>query len=95
MFSENGILVNFHKAGLLILLASIFVPIYVNAQKEAAIWNVGSGYQFNFQTGNIEISTFNGNQNANASICDKDGNLVLYSDGRTLWNSKNEILING
>jgi gliding motility-associated-like protein len=85
----------FHKTGLLILLLSFFYPICIHAQGEADLWAVGSGKQFNFQSGTLEISEFNGNPNARATICDKDGNLVLYSDGHTVWNSNNEILING
>lgn len=86
---------NFNIIRLLIFSLFIFIPLFVIAQKEANVWPIGSGQQFNFQSGNIDITTFSGNENAKASICDKDGNLALYSDGRTVWNRNNEILING
>ena len=75
----------------LILLA----PLLINAQKEASIWPVGSGKQINFQSGNFEFSDFPGNPNAKATICDKNGNLVLYTDGRTVWNKFHEVVKNG
>jgi gliding motility-associated-like protein len=72
-----------------------FLATFSTAQKEAAIWSVGSNLQFNFQSGNIEFSTFPANYQANSTICDKEGNLVLYTDGRTVWNRNNEIVVNG
>jgi len=78
-----------------IFLLLCFVSLFSNAQKEAAIWSVGSGLQFNFQSGKIEYSSFNGNNEVNSTICDKEGNLVLYTNGRTVWNRNNEILVNG
>jgi len=86
---------NFYRTSLLLLLFSIFVPFVVYAQKEAAVWLVGAGYQFNFKSGIFEISGFTGNSNAKSSICDKEGNLVFYTDGRTLWNRFNEVVTNG
>ncbi len=73
----------------------LFTPLLISAQKEASIWSVGAGKQFNFQTGNFEFSDFQGNPGASASICDKDGNLVLCTDGRTVWNKFNEVVKNG
>jgi len=73
----------------------MFAPSLICAQKEASVWPVGSGKQINFQSGNFEISDFPGNPNAKATICDKDGNLVLYTDGYTIWNKNSEVLING
>jgi len=70
-------------------------PSLISAQKEASVWPVGSGKQINFQSGNFEYSDFPGNPNARATICDKDGNLVLYTDGRTVWNRFHEVVING
>jgi len=74
---------------------AIFVPSFICAQNEASVWPVGSGKQINFQSGNFEISDFPGNPNARATICDKNGNLVLYTDGRTIWNKNHEIVLNG
>lgn len=86
---------NISGAKLLYSALFCFLATLSNAQKEAAIWSVGSGMQLNFQSGKIEFSTFPSNYDANATICDKDGNLVLYTNGRTVWNRNNEIVING
>lgn len=71
------------------------VPSLVSAQKEASIWPVGKGKQFNFQSGSFKYSDVKINPRVFATICDKDGNLVLSTDGDTVWNENNEVLING
>uniref|UniRef100_UPI003216AE3E gliding motility-associated C-terminal domain-containing protein n=1 Tax=uncultured Draconibacterium sp. TaxID=1573823 RepID=UPI003216AE3E len=79
-------------------LASLFfflVPNLTNAQNEASVWPLGSNKKINFQSGYFEVKDSELNDSYTASICDKDGNLLLYSDGQTIWNAKNEILING
>lgn len=63
------------------------------AQKEASIWPIGAGKQISFQSGEFEYLDYP--NSGIATICDKDGNLVLSTDGKTIWNDKNEILING
>ncbi|NOR75339.1 MAG: hypothetical protein GQ525_09285, partial [Draconibacterium sp.] len=83
------------RIDLLFLLLLFFIPFKITAQKEASIWSLGNGEQLNFQSGNLEYSTFTHNNKVNATICDKDGNLVLYTDGYTVWNASNEVLING
>jgi gliding motility-associated-like protein len=65
------------------------------AQKEAAVWLTGSGKQMNFQSGRPELLEFNGEVNPAASICDSEGNLLLYSDGRKIWNKYHEVIVNG
>ena len=78
-----------------ILLFLIIYPFVIKAQKEALVWPVGSGKQINFQSGSFEFKNFEGNSNTKSTICDKEGNLALYTDGRTVWNRNNEIVING
>jgi gliding motility-associated-like protein len=87
-YSGNG-------AKFIVFILLCLITSFLYAQKEAAVWSVGSGMQFNFQTGNIDFSTFSGNNDVNSTICDKEGNLVLYTNGRTIWNRNNEIVING
>ena len=77
------------------LIFLFLLSIAAFAQKEASIWSIGNGQQFNFQSGNFELTSFPANEAANSTICDKEGNLVLYSDGRKVWNKNNEVLING
>jgi len=83
----------FTKIGGLMLL--IFTSVIISAQNEASVWSLGAGLQFNFKTGDPEISVFPGNNKANATICDSLGNLILYTDGATVWNRNGETLING
>lgn len=82
-------------AKFLLSILLCFVASFLSAQKEGAVWSVGSNQQFNFQSGNIEFSTFPSNYQANSTICDKEGNLVLYTDGRTVWNRNGELVGNG
>ncbi|GAB1453112.1 hypothetical protein MASR2M47_31680 [Draconibacterium sp.] len=82
-------------ANLIFLLLLLLTPAVIQAQKEGAVWPVGEGKQVNFQSGSFEFTDFTGNPNTKASICDKEGNLVLYTNGRTVWNSNHEIVLNG
>ncbi len=70
-------------------------PTTVSAQNEAAVWLTGNGQQLNFQSGQPVLTEFEGKYNAIASICDKDGNLLFYTDGKQLWNRKHELMMNG
>ena len=62
-----------------------------HAQQEASNWYFGqnAGLQFNVDTGSVsaltdgQLSTFEGC----TSISNTDGNLLFYSDGRTIWNA--------
>ena len=84
------------KISYAIFLALIFYfPVKIHAQKEGAVWQVGEGKQIDFQSGSFEFKDFTGNPNTKASICDKDGSLVLYTDGRAIWNGNHEIILNG
>ena len=73
----------------------IIFPRFLSAQKEASVWLVSPGRQINFQSGSFELSEFSAKQNVKASICDENGNLVFYTDGRTVWNKFHEIVKNG
>ena len=73
----------------------IFTPSLISAQKVASVWPVGKGKQFNFQSGSFKYSDVKSNPRVFATICDNDGNLVLSTDGDTVWNENNEVLING
>jgi gliding motility-associated-like protein len=67
------------------------------AQKEASNWCFGYGAGIEFEdNGNItpfnsSISTFEGV----ATISDKNGNLLFYSDGISVWNRNHNVMPNG
>lgn len=62
------------------------------AQKEANIWAFGNGMALNFKADTTEIRSEIAIQLpvACASIADKNGNLLFYTDGVTMWNGEHE-----
>lgn len=82
---------------LLVLLISVFG--LCSAQNEASFWYFGrnAGLQFNSNTGTVSALT-NGRLNTLegcTTISDRDGNLLFYSDGRTIWNKNHSVMANG
>ena len=67
------------------------------SQRQADNWYFGDKAGINFNQGNInilnnsELNTFAGS----SSISDKNGNLVLYTNGQTVWNKNHQIMNNG
>lgn len=82
-----------------LLTVIIFYCTYTNiiAQKQANIWcfGKGQGLDFNHEPPSTLSNSAMYSLSENVSICDKNGNLLFYSDGLTVWNSKHEILKNG
>lgn len=68
-------------------------------QNQASYWYFGqnAGLRFNADSGNVtaitdgQINTLEGC----TSISDPDGNLLFYSDGRTVWNRNHQMMPNG
>lgn len=81
---------------LFILLFSVLIaPMY--AQKEAAIWYFGDGAGLDFNSGN-PVTLTNGKlvtKEGCASISDKNGNLLFYTDGSTVYDKSHQIMPNG
>ena len=66
-------------------------------QKEANIWYFGRNAGIDFSSGN-PVALTNGLLNTFegcATISDKNGNLLFYSDGATVWNRNNAVMQNG
>jgi len=65
--------------------------------KRTAIWYFGQNAGLDFNTDpptpltDGQINTDEGC----ATLCDTNGNLLLYSDGMTVWNGNHQIMING
>ncbi|WP_178989221.1 T9SS type B sorting domain-containing protein [Winogradskyella schleiferi] len=81
------------------VLILLITSVQIFAQNEASFWYFGqnAGLQFNAQSGNVAALT-NGQINTLegcTSISDENGNLLFYSDGRTVWNSNHQIMSNG
>lgn len=84
------------KIRLIILLLFINYSV-IYAQREAAIWYFGDKAGLDFNSGS-PIALTNGELQTNegcAAISDKNGNLLFYTDGSTVWNSKHQIMPNG
>jgi gliding motility-associated-like protein len=79
------------------LLLLLITSIGVSAQNEANIWYFGNNAGLDFNPGDpVPLSdglldTFEGC----ASIADANGDLVLYTDGITVWNKVHGIMLNG
>ena len=79
-------------AGLALLL---FQPLC--AQKEGAVWYFGShaGLDFNLQYPRPLTDGQIDTREGVASICDKDGKLLFYTDGQTVYDRTHQIMNNG
>ena len=85
------------KIGCVVLL--LFINTISFAQNEASFWYFGqnAGLRFDEESGSVtgitdgQINTLEGC----TSISDTDGNLLFYTDGRTVWNRNHQIMQNG
>jgi gliding motility-associated-like protein len=81
-----------------VLTGLVFIllqPLY--AQKEGAVWYFGNHAGLDF-SGQYPKPLTNGQTNSSegvASICDKDGKLLFYTDGQTVYNKNHAIMDNG
>lgn len=78
----------------IIVALSVFT---MNAQKEANIWYFGEFAGLDFNSGS-PVALTDGQLNTIegcATISDKDGNLLFYTDGRTVYNKSHDIMFNG
>ena len=74
----------------------LLFSLYTCAQ-EHNIWYFGShaGIDFN---GNTPTALYDGQINTSegvASIADSEGNLLFYTDGKTIWNKNHQVMENG
>lgn len=78
----------------LLLVSFIFFSLTLFAQKEANFWYFGQNAGLDFTSGTPtvlndgQLSTLEGC----STISDKDGNLLFYSDGTTVWNKDHQIM---
>jgi Secretion system C-terminal sorting domain len=62
------------------------------------LWILTTQNSLFFKEGNVEVKSdyrFGPSDRAKSSICDSSGNLKLYTNGDSLYNSKNELIENG
>lgn len=67
------------------------------AQGETANWYFGKGAGLVFKDGKVEAVTAGRlhTEEGSASISDKDGNLLFYTNGITVWNRNHRVMPNG
>lgn len=83
----------------IVLNILLLFALIANAQdhKRTAIWYFGENAGINFNTDpptaltDGKVNTIEGC----ASICDTNGNLLFYTDGRTVWNKNHDTMMNG
>lgn len=85
------------KKSLLLLL--LFSVVFVYGQNEASNWYFGDNAGINFNTGTGTITALNNGQLATVEGCttisDGNGNLVMYTDGTTVYNANHTTMTNG
>ncbi|MAN27216.1 MULTISPECIES: T9SS type B sorting domain-containing protein [Mesonia] len=80
----------------IILLILLLLPFSVFCQGEANYWFFGENAGVNFNTSPPTAIT-NGQLETNegcSSISDENGNLLFYTDGRTIWNRNHQVMSN-
>jgi hypothetical protein len=83
-----------------VLIAFGFQLQILNAQpsKRANVWYFGDGVglDFNYKPANALVGVHKMRPSeACATICDTSGRILLYTEGETIWNGKNQIITNG
>ncbi|KPM33180.1 Secreted protein containing PKD domain [Croceitalea dokdonensis DOKDO 023] len=79
-----------------LLIAFLYVSIAFS-QRQSAHWYFGENAGLNFNSGSPvalldgQINTIEGC----SAISDEDGNLLFYTEGRTIWNRNHEVMGNG
>lgn len=77
-----------------------FIFIFANtamAQKEANIWYFGKNAGIDFATGKPVADTTGklSTEEGCVTICDKNGKLLFYTDGISVWDANHQLLPNG
>ncbi len=82
-----------------VLLAFSLFGIFgsLMAQKEGAIWYFGqnAGLDFNQYYPKPLTNGKTETREGVATICDKEGNLLFYTDGQTVYNRNHQMMVNG
>jgi gliding motility-associated-like protein len=79
------------------LLVFLYSTTSVVAQKEASIWYFGRNAGIDFNSGS-PVTLTNGALNTSegaATTCDKNGNLLFYTDGQKVWDRTHAQMPNG
>ena len=83
----------------ILLILTLFVCVYSYAQNQATNWFFGEGAGINFNLATGTVSPVLGGQlntrEGCTTISDINGDLVLYTDGSTVYNKNHEVMVGG
>lgn len=90
-----------HKMKFILNLTLLFFFLDSSAQNQGNIWYFGNHAGVDFSSGSpVAIhggQTFNSSSYSEGTsvLSDESGNLLMYSNGQTLWNKNHQIMLNG
>src|SRR5690348_6358610 len=81
----------------LCLILANLLPFVVAGQKESNIWYFGdrAGLSFNTATPTVLTNSAMNTDEGCATVCDASGNLLFYTDGRTVYTKNHGTMNNG
>ena len=85
------------KVNSLIIAFCLLANLSLFAQKEGNIWYFGKnlGLDFNNNPPTLLTDSKMNTVEGSSSISDKNGNLLLYTDGKTIWNKNHNVIEGG
>ncbi len=82
------------RHGLFLIL--LLLPAIISWSQHEQVWVFGTKGALNFSSGSPQqaqsVADMRGNS---ASICDRNGNLLFYTDGNYVWNRQHNIMVGG
>lgn len=81
-----------------LLLICCFFTVICLAQKEASVWYFGQNAGIKFNSDGSVTALSDGKLSTNegcATIANSSGNLLFYTDGRTVWDKNHVVMPNG
>lgn len=82
---------------IILFISALSLSVFSLAQKEANIWYFGEYAGVSFESGKavaINNSVLSTDEGCSV-ICDREGNLLFYTDGISVWNKMHKIMPNG
>ena len=84
------------RHGLFLFLVLLLLPAIRSWSQYEQVWMFGTKGALNFSSGTPQqaqsVADMRGNS---ASICDRNGNLLFYTDGNYVWNRQHNIMVGG
>ena len=81
----------------ILLFFLLLKAVFIFSQNQTINWNFGNKAALNFNGAQVNVLP-DSEMNTPAgcsSISDKQGNLLFYTNGKTVWNKEHQIMENG